>query len=649
MDLNQNLPKFSQNYFNTGNNEQLSSPEALVSDSTTTTTINTINTSTNNYYHTTFKTPKKTILSIKPSKTIQQQVSSNIPVPNKNIYSKNKILKTMGNTTNNIIINNNTNIINNNNTNIINNNIINSNNDKIDKEYNRSMSQMNMPQMNSVDNARNYNISNNNIRTKHLIFNKRKITQKNYINNISKNHIDNSNNHNYNLTYGNYEDKYNNNLKNLNNPSNKSNNNNNDNQRINNKKEENSAILNVEEILMIEEKLSSLLNCLKDRNPCTEECFECINFYFTTKLSKNLNKYFINDKYLQIIKRVMNLKIFAFIICYDISLNENIFPQYIGILNDIFKVIHRVLILISKYFYNKIIDDNSNIWVKKLHNLIQKYDDIKKSTNIIFEEMTIFCNNLNESLYPLILQKYNKHIIIDIYNKINIISQEELNRLYIENIYINTNLNGSIIPSSAYFEKNKNNQIGFVPVPYLKTIPNKKYTLVLDLDETLIHFKGNPNDDSSGILQFRPFLSEFLSSICRFYELVVFTAATQDYADPIINAIEQKGTTFDHRLYRVHTIIINNDFVKDLSRLGRDLSRVIIVDNMEQNYKLQPDNGITIRPFWGKDVNDMALLDLLTILTKIVKNNMDVRDGISLFKEDIISRVTSNIYRRVQN
>ena len=646
MDLNKNLPKFSQNYFNIKKNEQLSSPEALVSDSTTTTTINTINTNTNSYYHSNFKTPKKTILSTQPSKSIQQKESLNHPVPNKNIYSKNKILKTMGNTTNNIIINNNTNIINNNNTNIINNNYINNNNDK---EYNRSMSQMNMPQMNSGDNTRNYNIINNNIRTKHLIFNKRKITQKNYINNISKNHIENSNNHNYTLTYGNYEDKYNNNLKNLNNPSNKSNNNNNnDNQRINKIKEENSAILNVEEILMIEEKLSSLLNCLDNRNPCTEECFECINFYFTTKLSKNLNKYFINDKYLQIIKRVMNLKIFAFIICYDISLNENIFPQYIGILNDIFKVIHRVLILISKYFYNKIIDD-SNIWVKKLHNLIQKYDDIKKSTNIIFEEMTIFCNNLNESLYPLILQKYNKHIIIDIYNKINIISQEELNRLYIENIYINTNLNGSIIPSSAYFEKNKNNQIGFVPVPYLKTIPNKKYTLVLDLDETLIHFKGNPNDDSSGILQFRPFLSEFLSKISHYYELVVFTAATQDYADPIINAIEQKGTTFDHRLYRVHTIIINNDFVKDLSRLGRDLSRVIIVDNMEQNYKLQPDNGITIRPFWGKDVNDMALMDLLTILTNIVNKNMDVRDGISMFKEDIISRVTSNIYRRVQN
>ena len=69
---------------------------------------------------------------------------------------------------------------------------------------------------------------------------------------------------------------------------------------------------------------------------------------------------------------------------------------------------------------------------------------------------------------------------------------------------------------------------------------------------------------------------------------------------------------------------------------------------MEQNYKLQPENGITIRPFWGKDANDMALVDLLNVLVEIAKNNMDVRDGIRIFKEDIISRVTSNIFRRVQ-
>ena len=42
-----------------------------------------------------------------------------------------------------------------------------------------------------------------------------------------------------------------------------------------------------------------------------------------------------------------------------------------------------------------------------------------------------------------------------------------------------------------------------------------------------------------------------------------------------------------------------------------------IVDNMKQNYKNQPLNSITIRPFWEKDVEDTALVDLLDILKKL--------------------------------
>ena len=40
---------------------------------------------------------------------------------------------------------------------------------------------------------------------------------------------------------------------------------------------------------------------------------------------------------------------------------------------------------------------------------------------------------------------------------------------------------------------------------------------------------------------------------------------------------------------------------------------------MEQNYKLQKSNGITVRPFWGKDNEDSALIDLLEILIKLQK------------------------------
>ena len=592
----------------------------------------------NTHIYPTFRNSKNNLLFNQPKK-IMHTLSTSNSVSSFNIYSKNKI-KMLNNrnnnnyNTNNIIINN-TNIINNNQTNIINNNIINDN-----KNYKNSISQLNMKQIKELtknnQNNGNIQIINNNVMRQKPLITRRNIMKKN------KKPIKDNNNFNgiFNISYN-------------------RNNNSNFSERkhqsgfetdfnFNKNNEEKNTIFNIEEILMMEEKLSSLINCLRDCNPCSEECFEFLNFYFTTKLSKNLNTYFTNKNYLIIIKRTINLKLFSFILCYDISLNENIFHQYIVSLDELFGYIHNILILLAKYFCNKIIESNDNIWVKKLQNLIDNYDPEIKQSNIIFEEIDNLCFKLTDNLFPFILQKYNHEKVIEIYNELNTLTQIDLYRLFRDNIFINMNINGSIIASSSYFEKNKNNFNSLPPIPYLVNKSNKKYTLVLDLDETLIHFKVNPNNNNSGILQFRPYISEFLSNIKDFYELIVFTAATKEYADPIIDAIEQKGIKFDHRLYRIHTIIRGNDFVKDLSKLGRDLGRIIIVDNMEQNYKLQPYNGITIRPFWGKDTNDMALFDLLNILIKIVKMDMDVRDGIRYFKEEIISRVTSNIFRRVQ-
>ena len=572
--------------------------------------------------------------------------------PKKNILLKGKAKKQNSNIPNNIIINNNTNIINNNNINIINNNIFNTNNtndddNTIDKELTHSMSQMNLLPIPKSEYIPSNTILNNK-NTRNIIFNKRRIS----LNNNNFTNMNSNINNKHMKTYiGNNNNIYNNNKKTNNLSDKKSEINNNSNNK--NKTKDNNVILNVEEILMIEEKLSSLIYCLNNNNPCAEESFECINFYYTTKFSKNIDIYFTKEKNANIIKKALNIKIFSYIICYDISLNEDIFSKYITILKQIFSDVHEILILISKFFCNKIISNHSNMWVKKMHNLTYKYDPKVKSENLIFNEINFISNKLIQKLYPNLLQKYIKPILYDIFNKIDTLTQIDLQRIYKENIFVNMNINGSIIGSSAYFQKNQNylnysNNNNIKNNLILNTKPKKKYTLVLDLDETLIHFKSNPNDDSSGLLQFRPFLTEFLIGVSKYYELIVFTAATQDYANPIIDAIEKKGILFEYRLYRIHTVVINNDFVKDLSLLGRDLSRIIIVDNMEQNYKLQPENGITIRPFWGKDANDMALIDLLRILVEIAKNNMDVREGIAYFKEDIISKITSNIFRRVQ-
>ena len=415
----------------------------------------------------------------------------------------------------------------------------------------------------------------------------------------------------------------------------------------NEQKIEKTVVLNVEEFLMIEGKLSDVIKCIENYNSCEEESFEFLNFYFNTSLGKNIHKYFLKPQFLQIINRSINLIIFSLIISYDMSKNEDFFIKFKNYLHELLNFSHSIIILLSKYFCNKIVENNSNIWVQRLVKLTQQYDSHPKTGVQIIKEIENYCNIFLERIY-ILLNQYPNKILININNEIDFISVNELNKIYRDKIHRDLNKNGSILPSSSFLKENKITNNQNISLPYLKTKSNKLYTLVLDLDETLIHFKINPHDENSGKLQFRPYLENFLKEVKKYYELVVFTAATQDYADPIINAIEDKGVKFDFRLYRMHTIIIENDFVKDLSRLGRDLSKTIIVDNMEQNYKLQKNNGISIRPFWGKDTEDTALLDLIDVLQKIAKYNMDVRDGILRFKEDIISKVSSDIFRRAQ-
>ena len=58
--------------------------------------------------------------------------------------------------------------------------------------------------------------------------------------------------------------------------------------------------------------------------------------------------------------------------------------------------------------------------------------------------------------------------------------------------------------------------------------------------------------------------------------------------------------------------------MKDLSRIGRDISRTIIVDNIAENFQLQPENGIFIKS-WFADENDTALFELAPLLTAIAE------------------------------
>ncbi|KAG6147318.1 hypothetical protein E4U22_005887 [Claviceps purpurea] len=178
---------------------------------------------------------------------------------------------------------------------------------------------------------------------------------------------------------------------------------------------------------------------------------------------------------------------------------------------------------------------------------------------------------------------------------------------------------------------------------YLKLDASAKHqkTLILDLDETLIHSMSKGGGRSSGhmvevrlntaslgmgnaaggaaqhpILYWvnkRPYCDEFLRRICKWFNLVIFTASVQEYADPVIDWLEAERKYFSARYYRQHCTYRQGAYIKDLSSVEPDLSKVMILDNSPLSYLFHEDNAIPIQG-WINDPTDNDLMHLVPLL-----------------------------------
>mmetsp|Transcript_24343 Transcript_24343/g.23959 ORF Transcript_24343/g.23959 Transcript_24343/m.23959 type:complete len:99 (+) Transcript_24343:207-503(+) len=91
----------------------------------------------------------------------------------------------------------------------------------------------------------------------------------------------------------------------------------------------------------------------------------------------------------------------------------------------------------------------------------------------------------------------------------------------------NSSKGNEVDPMSLRVESE--DQLVLVEAPYMKTPPSKVFTLVLDLDETLLHYEEK--NEVEGELKIRPGAPEFLAEMSKHFEVVIFTAAMKDYAD----------------------------------------------------------------------------------------------------------------------
>ena len=94
------------------------------------------------------------------------------------------------------------------------------------------------------------------------------------------------------------------------------------------------------------------------------------------------------------------------------------------------------------------------------------------------------------------------------------------------------------------------------------------------------------------------------------------------------------------RLFREHCTFSNNVFVKDLSKIGRDMKDIIIIDNSPKSYILQPECGIPIISWYGNP-HDNALADLIPLIIQLSQVK-DVREVISKFVGNKSSAIDFN-------
>ena len=195
-------------------------------------------------------------------------------------------------------------------------------------------------------------------------------------------------------------------------------------------------------------------------------------------------------------------------------------------------------------------------------------------------------------------------------------------------------------------------------IPKSVLCSKKKKTLVIDLDETLIHSisRGTTHNNASqahivevkfstsGISTLyyvykRPYCDHFLNKISKWYDIIIFTASMKEYADPVIDWLESSFPgKFMKRLYRNDCVLRDGvGYIKDLSIIyggGQNsvsadrLNEIIIIDNSPISYAMQVDNAIQVEG-WISDPTDADLLNLIPLL-EALRYTTDVRNILAL-------------------
>lgn len=242
----------------------------------------------------------------------------------------------------------------------------------------------------------------------------------------------------------------------------------------------NNKDIDIQDLILVEERLNHILNRLYFETPV---CYDCIDWWALTTLSKvyiQIKKY-LND--IQLVVRIQdwaNLELIAMAVIFQCSYNRSLFISIISSLKKVIFIIHQTFLAICDYILISLKENTLGMIpllamaVKKKY---QKEKDLLPALNQNFSTMNKYIVS--------ILQSYGKFKLksefVDNIKTLKIMSHDRIAEAFKRDISYLL----SIYPSSKYSLDLGN---PLESTPFIRSKSLFKYSLILDLDETLIYF-----------------------------------------------------------------------------------------------------------------------------------------------------------------
>ena len=409
----------------------------------------------------------------------------------------------------------------------------------------------------------------------------------------------------------------------------------NDNSNTNKKEENNKEELNLENLPNLKKNIKNQLEKINNKNIIKsffEDFIDISNIYdssekYKSYIDKFNEEYFflfeidslssnnhIKNKFLNMIYKYASILIICLIF---LSKDENLYKENILKMKKLLQ--QYIYININSIGY-KILDSS------KINSFITKFELKQK-----LKEENIF-DKLNEIINLLFLKKMNEYkkirkCIKQLANNIDLLNPQQVLTLVNKSFLYCHNF--------KYFNRNKtidkinienNSYESDIKIPFIKEKSNKQYSLIFSLNETIIHNMNLPFGDYFFV---RPGFFDLIEKIHNIYEIIIFSSEDKNVTYDIIKRLDNKNY-IDYILYKKHCLYEERNIIKKLELIGRDLKKIIYIDNSEISAKYNKKNLYQISS-WYNNIFDEELIKLKEKLINIYNSGN--------FEEDITKKL----------